>query len=89
VKYKVLFFFFFAKTDCLVKMDDQFPSTDLLIKVISVVNTDKPTSSEPESMEIAFKVDRDVDPSKTMEAIMSLIEERVPALHCQLYEDII
>lgn len=57
------------------------------MNIFSVVNTDKLKSKNPESMKIEFGVDREVDPSKTIDAIMCLLEERAPAFHCQLHEE--
>ncbi|KAI8063127.1 hypothetical protein BDF21DRAFT_428719 [Thamnidium elegans] len=70
------------------KMDKySFPSTPLEIKLISVMNTTSLRSSEPDTMNLKYSITQNESLSKTVNDIMNLITDAVPAFHYQLDEE--
>lgn len=63
---------------------NSFPSTPLEIKLISVMNTTSVGSDEPDTMDLKYSVTRNESLSKTVNDIMNLINNAVPAFHYQI-----
>lgn len=61
-----------------------FPSSPLEIKLISVLNTTSVRSDEPDTKDLKYSVTRNESLSKTVNDIMNLITDAVPAFHYQM-----
>ncbi|GAA5802019.1 hypothetical protein HPULCUR_007479 [Helicostylum pulchrum] len=66
------------------KMNLLFPSSPLEIKLISVLNTTSVRSDEPDTKDLKYSVTRNESLSKTVNDIMNLITDAVPAFHYQM-----
>lgn len=61
-----------------------FPSSQLKIQLISVMNTPSIGSSEPESLKFNYQVDQQKNLSDLISDIMDVVKEKVPKFHYQL-----
>ncbi|KAI7880264.1 uncharacterized protein EV154DRAFT_46073 [Mucor mucedo] len=61
-----------------------FPSSKLKIKLISVMNTTSPGSSDPETESFEFQVNQKGNMEETMKAIMRIIKGKIPKFHLQM-----
>lgn len=65
-------------------MDSSFPSSDLKIKVISILNTTSVGSDKPESMDLRYEITEAETITNTVDYIMDLLKAKVPTFHYQL-----